>query len=204
MSLVVRRATMDDLPAMVAVREALRFGANRRGGFLLGTDRAGLEALIGAAQVLVLCGPEVGGMAVTLGDAAVRASSLWARRAQVAWRGFDPTRLEHGRVAYFDQLAVLPHLQGTGAAALLASTAVRQLLEAGTTDLFATTVRVPVENPAAWRLLERIGARRVGLIAEQHPDIGALVSDLFHAAADDIAMGLLRWQRRGAHDPQKE
>ena len=169
---------------MIAVKSALRLERSDDGGFLLGSSAEAYAALIAIAEVWVLAqGETLAGFAIGLPDPVVRASDLWERRARIVWDGFDGRALDEMVVGYFDQLAVLPAHRGHGQAAALAVRPVIGLLERGVTDLFATTVREPFLNRAAWSLLEGVGARRVGQIDEVYPDFGPLVSDLHHAPA---------------------
>ena len=194
MRVAIRRATLADVPEMVAVKSALRLQDSTDGGFLLGTDASGYSALVAAAEAWVLVdGDRVVGFAIALPDAIVRQSELWTRREHIAWgdpgapsaaRGFDPSTVERGVIGYFDQLAVLPAWRHHPRSVALASRAFLALLDAGCTDVFATTVSEPVENRAAWALLARIGFRKVGRIDEVYPEFGPLVSDLHHVSAD--------------------
>lgn len=187
MTFAIRRCTEADVPAMVALKEVLRAGTGR-GGFLLGTDRAGYLARVGAGGAWALCREErLVGFAIGLPDAVFRHSDVWARRDQVDWQpGFDPATLEAGRLGYFDQLAVSPTAPGARRwAGPLAGRAVRHLF-ADADHLVATTVVEPLCNRAAVPFLERFGGRRVGRIAETHDAIGALVSDVWTLARADF------------------
>jgi len=104
--------------------------------------------------------------------------------------------VENGSVAYFDQLALLQAWRTTKWAPLLAIAAVDAVAANGATDMFATTVHAPVENRAAWRLLQGFRACRVGRIAEQHPLVGALVSDIHHAPRAVLLAQVAAWRAR--------
>jgi hypothetical protein len=191
----LRTATGDDAAALFRIKGRLGLRQDGRGGFLLGTSERGYAALIEAAQVTVLCsdGQPVG-FCVALPDAVLRASELWARRDQVDWGGFDPSAVEAAPVGYFDQLAVLPGHRRAGAVAL-ALRGAWGLFSTGHAHLLATTVVAPVRNTAAIPLLARVGARRVGSIAEVYPEIGPLVSDLHLLARSDFQAHLAAARR---------
>lgn len=184
MSLAIRRAISADVPRMFAIKQALRLEDSDDGGFLLGTSADGYAQLVAIAETWVLVdGRFVAGFSIALPDPIVRRSDVWTRRTEIVWDGFDPNAVEHGVIGYFDQLAVLPAYRHRPMSVALAIRPVIALLDAGCTEIFATTVREPVENRAAWPLLARIGATRVGRIDEVYPEFGPLVSDLHHVAA---------------------
>lgn len=197
MSLAVRRATLGDVPRMVVVKQALRLEDSDGGGFLLGTNAEGYAMLVTVGEAWVLTADElVVGFSIALPDPVVRQSDVWTRRAEVVWEpGF--TVEESGVIGYFDQLAVLPPWRRHPRTIALAVRPVLALLLGGCTDLFATTVREPVENRAAWPLLERVGFRRVGRIDEVYPEVGPLVSDLHHVTGA-VARERLAVVRAGA------
>jgi hypothetical protein len=161
------------------------------GGFLLGVGRARYAELIAHANVLVLeSARAIVGFAVTLPDHVLRASDVWSRRAGIEWTETPPAIAEDARVGYFDQIACMPDRQSRIGAPALALRALLDLVVTGHQHVFATVVREPVHNLAALHLLEAIGARVVGRLAEQHEDVGALVSDVYHL------------DRSGAHPPE--
>lgn len=204
MSLRIRRADVSDVPSMVAIKQALRLEDADDGGFLLGTSAEGYATLVAVAETWTLCDEgRVVGFAIALPDAVVRHSELWERRDRIVWENFDASSLETMVLGYFDQLAVLAPYRAGGQAALLAARPVAALLDAGCTDLFATTVREPVTNRAAWSLLAGLGARRVGRVDEVYPDFGPLLSDLHHVPAAVARARLALWQR-GAPDTGRE
>ncbi|KIG13294.1 hypothetical protein DB30_00342 [Enhygromyxa salina] len=192
----LRRATLDDLDALLAIRRALPMPSpselseasptladerpqTRRGGFLLGCDAAHYAQLLTLARVWLLeLDGEAGGFSVTLDDPVLRASPIWARRDAIAWTDeVDPAQLPARRVAYFDQLAVLPRMRSRywGAALGLRALA-EQIVEHGHDLVLTTTVIAPVHNRAALPYLDQIGARRVGQIDEHYPEVGQIVS----------------------------
>lgn len=184
----IRRATQADAEAILAVKRALALPPDAReatrGGFLLGASLEHYRALIDAADVWVLTGTDgaVAGFAVLLPEHVLRASELWERRAAIRWEvpsGWTPP--EH-RVCYFDQLAVLPHARVR--APELALAALRGAVQSGHRHLFATVVAHPVQNTASLALLRALGARRVGSVEEEYPQVGRIVSDLYYAPID--------------------
>lgn len=184
----IRRATQADAEAILAVKRALVLPPDAleapRGGFLLGSTLQQYRALIGVADVWVLLGTDgaVAGFAVLLPEPVLRASELWARRAAIRWdtpAGWTPPE---ERVCYFDQLAVLPDARVR--APHLALAALRGAVRSGHEHLFATVVSHPVQNVASMALLRALGARRVGSVDEEYPDVGRIVSDLYYAPID--------------------
>lgn len=183
---LLRPATLADVPALLAVKEALPMPAHdtRSGGFLLGASAERYHLLVahGLARVLVDHG-ELVGFAIALPDPLLRASELWQRRTQIAWDpDFDPDRIAAHPVAYFDQIAVLPRARAHAAA--LALRVLVELVLAGHRHVLTTTVVAPIKNLAALPFLARVGARAVGHLAERYPDVGAITSAIHHIDAD--------------------
>lgn len=181
----LRRARAQDLAAIVAIKVALRLAPGQqpdRGGFLLGCSPERYAQLIERANVLVVEeAGEVAGFAVTLPDKLLRASELWDRRALIRWEPGQGEPPADALTAYFDQLALRADAP-RGHALALAFQAVRELAETGHKHLYATSLNEPVRNEAALPLLRLLGARPVGLVEEQYPQVGRVVSRLHHVA----------------------
>ena len=181
---LLRRAVLSDVPAIVAIKQCLQLAPGQepaRGGFLLGCSAERYAGLIAAANVLVMeIDSDIAGFAITLPDPVLRASELWSRRELIRWTAGEGAPPETEPVAYFDQLAVSPDAPRLHVAAL-AFAAVRMLAEAGHRHLYATTLREPVANRAAFRFLEALGARSVGEVEEDYPDAGRVVSQLHYS-----------------------
>lgn len=187
-SLSLREGRVSDAAAMAALRDSLRFSVASsgepsrtiQGGFLLGCTEAEYRVHAAAGRVIVLeRHRELAGFAVTLPDRELRASELWASRDRIAWDDVSeaPGYLE-ARLAYFDQLAVAPGSSARlGAPGLAFVCAAREL--AAHDYVFATIVERPVINHAALPLVRKVGGRRVGEVAEQHPALGSFVSGVY-------------------------
>jgi hypothetical protein len=189
----IRSARAADLPAFVAIKEALGFAAGTRrprGGFLLGCAPERYSALIDAECVLVIEQERrVAGFAVALPDPLLRASELWARRSLIRWREKEGEPPPDEPIAYFDQLALAPWASRLGAAPLALAAACR-LAEGGHVWLYATTLQAPIRNPAALPFLRGIGARLVGSVTEHYESVGEVVSDLHRAPLPTALTGL--------------
>jgi hypothetical protein len=178
----VRRATLADLDAIVAIKRSLpmpRAAQTSTGGFLLGCEVERYRALLPVSRTWLLEVEGVAaGFALTLDDPVLRSSPLWARREQICWDpDFDVAAALTGRVAYFDQLALLASVRQRywgGALALRALIALFD--EAEHTLVLTTTVIEPVRNDAALPHLARIGARQRGRVDEHYPEVGPIVS----------------------------
>ncbi len=181
----LRRATPADLDAIVAIKRSLpmpRADQTASGGFLLDGELDGYRALLDHARIWLL---ELDGVAVgfslTLDDPVLRGSPIWARRDAIAWEpDFDLAAAIKKRVAYFDQLAVLPAVRRRywGAALALRALA-EQIDEAGHELVLTTTVVEPIVNRAALPHLARVGARRVGQLEQRYASAGRLVSAIY-------------------------
>jgi hypothetical protein len=184
--LIVRPARVGDVPAMLLTKHALRLDPTRPagGGFLLGATAEAYAWYVRHAFVYVLedDAGAVGGFAVALPDAVLRQTDVWERRREISWEGGGWNALEAARVGYFDQLAVRPQRRFRIYAAVLAVSALRALVDAGHQHVFATVVREPVRNLASLPLLAAAGARRIGQIDETYPEVGRILSDVYHIA----------------------
>ncbi|HYH80163.1 MAG TPA: hypothetical protein VEX86_10205 [Longimicrobium sp.] len=184
--MILRRAIAADVDGLLAVKRELRLdaaaAASPDGGFLLGASPERYAYYVEHADVRVLEDDNggVAGFAVTLPDAVLRASDLWASRRSIAWDGGGWDEVEAVPVAYFDQLAVRPQRRLRTYAPALAFAALGVLAATGHRHVFATTVREPVFNRASHPLLTAAGARRVGEIEETYPEVGRILSDVYH------------------------
>lgn len=186
--MILRPARAADVAAFLDIKRALRLDSSRpaEGGFLLGASADAYAWYVQHAQVRVLedAGGRIGGFAVALPDAVLRATDVWARRHQIAWDGGGWDALERAKVGYFDQLAVRPERRCRIYAPALAAAAVRALAAEGHRHVFATVVREPVRNTASIPLLHAAGARRIGQIDETYPEAGRILSDVYHLPID--------------------
>lgn len=199
----LRRATPADLDAIVAIKRSLPMPSGERttaGGFLLGSEVEVYRELLELARVWLLeVDGRPAGFALTLDDAVLRGSPLWARREAIEWDpGFDVATALELRVAYFDQLAVLPTVRNRYWGAGLALQALAEQFEVGQHDLvLTTTVLEPIVNRAALPYLARVGARRCGRIEEHYPDAGRVVSAIYAIEADRYREHLAALAERG-------
>lgn len=184
----IRRATRSDAEAILAVKRALALPPDARqaphGGFLLGASLQQYRLLIDVANVWVLHGTDgaVAGFAVLLPEPVLRASELWTRRQAIRWEVPAGWAAPEQRVCYFDQLATLPAARMR--APELALSALREAVRSGHEHLFATVVTHPLRNVASLALLRALGARRVGSVDEEYPEVGRIASDLYYAPID--------------------
>lgn len=186
----LRRATAADLDAVVAIKHSLPMPSGERtsaGGFLLGSEVEVYAALLEVARVWLLeVEGRAAGFSLTLDDPVLRASPIWARREAIEWGpDFDVEAAVGLRVAYFDQLAVLPAIRRRYWGAALALQALAELFdEAGHELVLTTTVIEPIVNRAALPYLARVGARRCGVIEEHYPTAGRVVSAIHAIEAE--------------------
>jgi ribosomal protein S18 acetylase RimI-like enzyme len=174
----LRRATLADLAPILAIKRALPMPSTREthtGGFLLGSDEHTYAQLLAVGRVwLLACDDRPVGFSVTLDDPILRRSPVWARRALIDWDpSFDPEPALGRRIAYFDQLAVLPSLRSRYWGAALALRALSELIDELAHELvLTTTVIEPIVNRAALPYLARVGAQQVGRIDEHYGEVG--------------------------------
>ncbi len=188
-SIIIRRALWEDVEGVLAVKQRLAMprdvSATSTGGFLLGSSRQWYDAFVEQAFFHVLEDRDQGivGFAIALGDGLMRSGDIWTRRTEVKWTE-DIADAESGRVSYYEQLAILPDRRYRLYGPSLALAPYRDLVSTEHTHVFATVVRKPVHNRAAVPLLEGIGARRVGAIEEEYPEVGELASDVYMVRID--------------------
>jgi ribosomal protein S18 acetylase RimI-like enzyme len=199
----LRRATAADLEAIVAIKRSLPMPSGEQtsaGGFLLGSEVEVYRELLEVARVWLL---EVegrpAGFSLTLDDEVLRASPLWARREAIEWEpGFDVEAALGLRIAYFDQLAVLPAVRHRYYGAGLALQALaEQFDEAGHELVLTTTVVEPIVNRAALPYLARVGARRCGRIEEHYAEAGRVVSAIYTIEVDGYREHIAMLAERG-------
>ncbi len=207
----VRPADLGDVAALMSIRSALtprwhEAFVPAAGGFLLGSSDDAYRALVSNGCVMLAeTAGKVTAFSVVLPDSVLRSSEVYGKRHDAGIAPESVARLEGARVAYFDQLAAVP---GHGPAATML--AYLHLLDTCKTHdaVLATTVIEPVVNRAAVPLLEAVGFRAVGSIAEHYPDVGPIMSRVHlvesgavaAAAASTRGMRFQRWaaaSRRG-------
>lgn len=181
----LREATQHDVEQMLKLKSKLRLLATAsdlsRGGFLLGSSPEQYLFFIQHALVLVLedcCLNTIAGFAIGLPDETLRQTDLWQRQKNIQWQEPIEKKLAELRLGYIEQLAVLPQASYRLYAPALALAVVKRLFEQHD-FLFTTVVRKPVQNLASLQLLKRIGARQMGLIEEDYPDVGRITSAVY-------------------------
>lgn len=173
----VRRATVDDVGALLTIKGERRFAVTARGGFLLGSTASEYLERVRSGHVWVLDVNERSvGFALTLDAQAFSLTPLWELRHRVKWTDEAPS-LTSESVAYFDQLAVRRGTSGRGAA-VLAFVALWHLF---TTSRYVvtTTVVAPVRNRAAVPFIELVGGVCVGELDEVYEGFGPLTSGIW-------------------------
>ena len=116
MHVVIRPAVMEDALAVFEIKEHLRLkleelDSKQNGGFLLGTSLEEYQNFIQNDLVLVAeCDqPEkVVGFAIVIRHETLAQSTLMQRSAQVNWETSFRLRFHARRIAFFEQLGVLP------------------------------------------------------------------------------------------------
>lgn len=169
-----------------------------RGGFLLGTSEAQYREFITRDLTWTLeakdgvNGVRVEGFAIVLCWETLRESQVWHKRHEARLEMPDSPEagvFAHGifhdgkledvqdgfRIAYYEQLAVLP--QTRAFAGYLALRALEDALETHDVVL-ATTVREPAFNPAAHAFMRSVGFFCVGEIEEHYDGVGRVLSEI--------------------------
>jgi hypothetical protein len=185
MNMIIRKAEAGDAEAFLKIKEELKMPLveeTTRGGFLLGTSLEQYRFFIENAFVRVLEDLEKGrivGFSIILPDEVLRASELWQKKSDIAWNDVDVAKIESGKIAYYEQLAILPDPAYRRYSFLLAFSNAKDVIEAGHNCMITTIVNYPVRNRAALPFLEAIGCRHIGEVEEQYPDVGKVHSDIY-------------------------
>lgn len=181
----LRSATEHDVEQMLQLKSQLRLPVTAsnmsRGGFLLGSSQQQYLWFIQHARVLVLedCRLNtIAGFAIGLPDHILRQTDLWQRKENIRWKEPTHKKLDKFRLGYIEQLAVFPQASYRLYAPALALALAKRLFEQHD-FLFTTIVRQPVQNLASLQLLERIGARSMGFIEEDYPQVGRITSEVY-------------------------
>lgn len=198
----LRRADPGDLDAILTIQRQLPMPSPGQAkaeadSFLLGSDADGYARMLESDRMWLLVAEDQAiGFTLTLDEALFRASLLWDRRDAIEWRpDFESAVALDQRVAYFDQLAVLPGIRRREWSACLALRALAELIsDEGHEQVLTTTVVEPVVNRAALPYLAHLGARRIARLDEHYPEVGPIVSALhlieargFWAYAESLA-----------------
>lgn len=194
---VVRDARLSEVDRLLAIKEALRPLMSGRGeGFILGSTRERYCQWVTTAIVKVLCVEDVVvGYAVCFPDAVLRSSELWQKKDKVV-SSIALAEIATEKVAYFEQLAVLPRYRRYVPSLVIGALDV--VFAGGHQHLFTTTVHAPFHNRAVHGLLRRAKARSVGYIREHYPEHGAIVSELHYLQRHDYQHARTAWQERTA------
>lgn len=187
----LRRATLADIDAICAVKRSLMIApgtpALHGGGFLLGSSPDRYAFYIEQAHVSLLeADGRLLGFAITLPDPLLRQSELWSRAERIDWQsdpsdrpGLDLAAILSSRIGYFEQLALLRIDNLRIYAPAFALAAALELADSGHRHIFLTVVSAPWPNLAPLPFLRILGAQRVGRIAEEYPEVGAITSDIY-------------------------
>ena len=188
---VVCTATLSDVSSILAIKQALRFSNSNGSGFILGSDAELYRTWIKTAVVKVLQikrasdnklsqtnrAQRVCGYAICLPDKVLRQSELWQKKDRIDFN-IPITSIVNEKIAYFEQLAVLPRYRRYVSALLIAT--LDTVFAQGHQHLFFTTVCEPFNNQSTQGLHKRGAAQTVGYLREHYPEHGAIVSQLHY------------------------
>ncbi len=205
-SCAVRTATLSsDIDRITAIKQNLHPAeGGRGGGFILGSSRELYRRWIETAVVKVLQQEErkrrgserhtsLVGYAICLPDAVLRQSELWQKKDRIDFN-IAIDSIVHDKIAYFEQLAILPRYRY--ALPQLLKATLETISAQGHRHLFTTTVCKPFNNCAAHGLLKRSAARTVGYLQEHHPVHGTIVSRLHYMSRDNYQHALDIWEEK--------
>jgi hypothetical protein len=185
MNIIIRKAQTRDAEAFLKIKEELKMPLvqeTAQGGFLLGTTFEQYRFFIENAFVRVLEDLEkkqIVGFSIILPDEVLRASELWQKKEMIKWNEFDASEFESKKIAYYEQLAILPDAAYRRYSFLLAFSNAKDVIEAGHECMITTIVNYPVRNRAALPFLEAIGCIHIGEVEEKYPDVGRVHSDIY-------------------------
>lgn len=201
----IRKGTTRDLQAILELRAALPMPnqiQTKHGGFLLGSSPEQYLAYLSSGLVWILeLKQEASAFCIAFPDKLLRQSEFWQRKNEIHWLSPEKkTKILDQRIAYLDQLAARPSPKARYWTIALALHVLDELF----TDCSAfsahdfcvtTTVMKPICNQAAWPLLNRAKATRIGELDEYYPSVGEIKSAVF-AIDKQVASGSLHALRR--------
>ena len=187
MPIAIRPAVLADAAALLDIKDRLRLrleaaASQRLGGFLLGTSLHEYQQFIQNDVVLVAesDGPrQVVGFAIVMQHDTLLHSELLKRAEQVQWEAAFRQRFDARRMAFFEQLGMLPDTTYRVYAKYLAFSITRQILQTHEA-LFTTVLQYPFVNTAALSFIKVVGFEPVGVVDEVYPEYGRIKSDVYH------------------------
>ena len=197
----VRTATLSDIDSIIAIKQALRPVDGRRGGgFILGSPRELYQAWVETAIVKVLQQERESdkeprpasliGYTICLPDAVLRQSELWQKKDRISF-SIPIASSVNEKVAYFEQLAVLPRYRYYLSQLLIET--LDTVFAQGHQHVFATTVCEPFNNCATQGLFKRGAAQTVGYLREHYPQYGTIVSQLHYFPRGNYQRARAAW-----------
>jgi hypothetical protein len=119
------------------------------------------------------------GFAIVMRHDTLIQSELLKRAEQVQWEAAFRQRFDAQRIAFFEQLGMLPDATYRVYAKYLAFSITWQVLQ--THDaLFTTVLQYPFVNTAALSFIKVVGFQLVGVVDEVYPEYGHIKSDVYH------------------------
>lgn len=187
MRVALRPAGLADAAALLDIKDRIRLKlesatSRQLGGFLLGTSLVEYEQFIRRDVVLVAesdCPRQVVGFAIVMQHDTLMQSELLKRAEQVQWEAAFRQRFDVRRMAFFEQLGMLPDAAYRVYAKYLAFSITWQVLQTHEA-LFTTVLQYPFVNTAALSFIKVIGFEYVGVVDEVYPDYGRIKSDVYH------------------------
>ena len=187
MRVALRPAGLADAAALLDIKDRIRLKlesatSRQLGGFLLGTSLVEYEQFIRRDVVLVAesdCPQQVVGFAIVMQHDTLMQSELLKRAEQVQWEAAFRQRFDARRMAFFEQLGMLPDAAYRVYAKYLAFSITWQVLQTHEA-LFTTVLQYPFVNTAALSFIKVVGFEYVGVVDEVYPDYGRIKSDVYH------------------------
>lgn len=187
MRVALRPARLTDAAALLDIKDRIRLRletatSRQLGGFLLGTSLAEYRQFIQHDVVLVAesdCPRQVVGFAIVMQHDTLMQSELLKRAEQVQWEAAFRQRFDARRLAFFEQLGMLPDAAFRVYAKYLAFAVTWQILQTHEA-LFTTVLQYPFVNTAALSFIKVVGFQHVGVVDEVYADYGRIKSDVYH------------------------
>jgi hypothetical protein len=198
--MILRTSISEDAPKFVEMKQQVKMPegeATTTGGFLLGTTEDQYRYYIENDIVSVLEDDgKIVGFSIVLTYETLKKSDLWKKKDQMQFPFLPENFFEDNRIAYYEQLAVLPDPKyRTYAKELALKSLIRGLKDHD--FFFLTVVKKPIVNKAPLPFMNAVGFVEVGEIEEHYEGVGDITSSIYFLQKSDFRKSYLgRWKSK--------
>lgn len=198
--MILRKSISEDAAKFIELKQKLQMPkgeATSTGGFLLGTSLEQYHYFIKNDLVFVMEDEGmIAGFSIVLNYETLVGSELWVKKDAIDFPFLPDGFFDDNRIAYYEQLAVLP---GAKYRTYGKQLALKNLLE-GFKDhdyFFTTVVKEPILNTAPLPFMRAVGFVEVGELDETYPVVGDIKSRIFFLQKEAFQnIYLTRWKQK--------